>query len=115
MTGSFTEGDIGAIGGEYIKASVPHRFSQLYQRQGVPENPMYFMFPAANLGGMRKGLGVDILGMNDTISMLPVSTIQQAYALAVGDNTLTEDDLVRAQEKGSDLISDGIKELGTKF
>ena len=110
MTGSFTQGEIGEIGGEYIKASVPHRFSQLYQEFGI-DRPMYFMFPAANLSKMRSGLEVDILGLNDTISMIPISTIQQAYALATGNPIITEEDLKNAQEKGSDLISDGINNL----
>ena len=115
MTGTIgPDGKVGAIGGAYTKASVAHRYRELYRENGA-DREMYFIFPTSNLIQMRKAMEVDMLMMQDSIPMIPVSTFEQADYLSTSGETISKSDMKNAQEKGAELIQEDLGKIKNRI
>jgi len=112
-----TTGEVGPIGGVYYKSLTPTRIHERLKEEGASSNPMYFIFPPANVRELVEEDQIDPFGLEQHVTSIPTLDLTQAFYLATCGPTITREalqtigDKSKAHfEKAKQAIKDNILE-----
>jgi hypothetical protein len=107
-------GNIGQIGGTYLKGLIPYRLKQTAKKKG-DYTPIYFLFPVENLNDLIKDSVLDPFHWQEHIAGIPVRDFAEAYHLCTCGPVITESDIKEAPRLGQKKMEEVYKKIKARF
>jgi len=100
-------GNVGIIGGTYMKGIIPARLQELLGDQ----EEMYFMFPAGNLWDLSMMMSYDPMKLSERITGLPIVNVGQAYHLLTCGPTISDRQWQESLEQGQKTLETAVAKI----